>query len=118
MLAQKASETANHRAQTTPRIKLTYGMAGHSLEASWVAKVGSFAFIHDIEERTDHAVQIEAKGGNSICGEMTCAEMCMQGIIDLYLVSTNNASMTCSYLNVLDFGALWPSARLPLLLCL
>jgi TRAP-type C4-dicarboxylate transport system substrate-binding protein len=109
MLAQKAAETANHRAKTTPQIKLTYGMAGHSLDATWVAKIGTFAFIHDIEERTDNAVQIEAKGGNSICGEMTCAEMCMQGIIDLYLASTNNAAMTCPYLNVLDFGALWPS---------
>ncbi len=108
-LAQKASQTAGERAKVTPKVKLKYGMAGHYLDATWVAKVGAFDFIHDIEERTDNAMQIEAKGGNSICGEMTCTEKCMEGLIDLYLASTNNAAMTCPYLNILDFGALWQS---------
>ena len=109
MVAEKAAETANGRAKVTPKVKLKYGMAGHYLDATWVAKVGAFDFIHDIEERTDNAVQIEAKGANSICGEMTCAEKCIEGTIDLYLASTNNASTACPYLNILDFGALWQS---------
>ena len=62
-LAQKASETAKNRAKTTPKIKLKYGMAGHYLDATWVAKVGAFDFIHDIEERTDNAVQIQGGYG-------------------------------------------------------
>jgi len=108
-LAQKASETARDRSKVTPKVKLKYGMAGHDLESTWVAKVGTYDFIADIEERTDYAVQIEVMGANSICGELTCTEKCIQGIIDLYCASTNNASTVCPYFNILDFGALWPS---------
>jgi TRAP-type transport system periplasmic protein len=108
-LAQKADETAKDRSKVTPKIKLKYGMAGHDIESTWVAKVGTYDFIHDIEERTDYAIQIEAMAANSVCGEMTCTEKCIQGIVDLYVTSTNNASATCPYFNILDFGALWPS---------
>ena len=108
-LAQKAAETAKDRAKVKPKIILKYGMAGHDLDATWVAKVGAYDFIHDIEERTDSAIQIEVKGANSVCGELTCAEKCIQGLIDLYLASTNNSSTTCPYMNILDFGALWQS---------
>jgi len=108
-LAQKAAETAKERSKVTPKVKLKYGMAGHDIESTWVAKVGTYDFISDIEERTDYAIQIDAMAANSGCGEMTCTEKCIQGIIDLYCTSTNNASAVCPYFNILDFGALWPS---------
>ncbi|MGO9019894.1 MAG: TRAP transporter substrate-binding protein [Syntrophobacteraceae bacterium] len=108
-LAQKADETAKDRSKVTPKVRLKYGLAGHDIESTWVAKVGTYDFIYDIEERTDYAIQVEAMAAHSVCGEMTCAEKCIQGIVDLYVTSTNNASTTCPYLNILDFGALWPS---------
>jgi len=109
MLAQAAKETEQERAKVKPKVKLRYGTAGHDIESTWVAKVGTYDFVRDLEERTDGAIQVQLMEANSICGEMTCAEKCIQGIIDLYLASTNNASTTCPYLNILDFGALWPS---------
>lgn len=109
LLARKAAETASDRSKVTPKVRLKYGMSGHDIESTWVAKVGTYEFIHDLEERTDYAVQVEAMSANSVCGEMTCTEKCIQGIIDLYVASTNNASTTCPYFNILDFGALWPS---------
>lgn len=108
-LAQKADETARDRSKVTPKVKLKYGMAVHDIESTWVAKVGTYDFINDIEERTDYAIQVEAMAANSVCGEMTCTEKCIQGIVDLYVTSTNNASAACPYFNILDFGALWPS---------
>jgi len=109
MLAQKAAATATDRSKVTPKVNLKYGMGTHDIDSTWVAKVGTYDFINDIEERTDGAIRIEAMGANSVCGEMTCAEKCIQGIIDMYCTSTNNASAACPYFNILDFGALWPS---------
>lgn len=109
MLAQAAEATQKERYKTNPNIKWRYGAAGHSVETTWVAKIGSVQFIREIEEMTDGEIRIEYMGSNSICGEMTCIQKCIQGIVDFYLSSTQNASTIAVYHNILDFGQLWPS---------
>lgn len=108
-LAKAAEATQKERTKTKPKYKLRYGAAGHSVETLWVAKVGSIDFVREVEERTNGEIRIEHMGSNSICGEMTCAEKCMQGIVDFYLASNNNASITFPYLLNLDWGGLWPN---------
>lgn len=107
MLAQKAKDIEKQRSRKTPKYKFRYGAAGMSDETTWVAKIGSLDFVRELEERTDGEIRVEHLGSNSICGEMTCAEKCVQGIVDFYVASTNNASTTCPYLLNLDWGALW-----------
>ena len=107
-LAQAAKKTEKERAKTTPKFTLRYGAAGHDIETTWIAKIGTIDFTYDLEERTDGAIRVEHLGSNSICGEMSCAEKCTQGIIDLYVASTQNSSTICSYMLNLDWGALWP----------
>jgi len=109
MLAQKAKNIQEERYKAAPKYKFRYGAAGHSVDTMWVAKIGTMDFVREVEERTDGEIRIELLGSNSICGEMTCAEKCIQGIIDFYVASTNNASTTCPYLLNLDWGALWPN---------
>ena len=108
-LAQAAKKTEKERAKTTPKFTLRYGAAGHDVETTWVAKIGTIDFTYELEERTDGAIRVEHLGSNSICGEMACAEKCTQGIIDLYVASTQNSSTICPYMLNLDWGALWPS---------
>lgn len=106
-LAQKAESIQKDRYKAAPKYKLRYGAADHSLETTWVAKIGTIEFINELEERTGGAVRVEHLGSGTMCGEMTCAEKCTQGIIDFYLASNNNASVTCQYLLTLDWGSLW-----------
>lgn len=108
-LAKAAKETEKKRKKTKPKYTLRYGAAGHDIETTWVAKIGTIDFTYELEERTDGAIRVEHLGSNSICGEMTCAEKCTHGIIDLYVASTNNSSTICPYMLNLDWGALWPN---------
>ncbi|MBW2604629.1 MAG: TRAP transporter substrate-binding protein DctP, partial [Deltaproteobacteria bacterium] len=109
MLAQKAKNIQDERYKAKPKFKFRYGAAGHSVDTMWVAKIGTMDFVREVEERTDGEIRIEHLGSNSICGEMTCAEKCVQGIVDFYVASTNNSSTICPYLLNLDWGALWPN---------
>lgn len=108
-LAETAKEIQKERYRVKPDVKWRYGAAGHSVETTWVAKVGSIHFVRELEERTNGAIRVEHMGSNSICGEMTCMQKTIQGITDFYLSSTQNASTVAIYHNVLDWGALWPS---------
>jgi TRAP-type C4-dicarboxylate transport system substrate-binding protein len=107
-LAQAAKETEKARTKTPAKFVLRYGAAGHDIETTWVAKVGTIDFTYELEERTDGAIRVEHLGAGAICGEMTCAEKCAQGVIDLYVASTQNSSTVFPYLLILDWGALWP----------
>ena len=109
MLAQKAKNIQDERYKSKPKFKFRYGAAGHSVDTMWVAKIGTMDFVREVEERTDGEIRIEHLGSNSICGEMTCAEKCIQGIVDFYVASTQNSSTICPYLLNLDWGALWPN---------
>ncbi|MGA8179906.1 MAG: hypothetical protein WB792_07580 [Desulfobacterales bacterium] len=109
MLAQKAKTIQDSRYKAKPKFKFRFGAAGHGIDTMWVAKIGTIDFVREVEERTDGEIRIEHLGSNAICGEMTCAEKCVQGIVDLYVASTNNSSTICPYLLNLDWGALWPN---------
>lgn len=108
-LAKAASAVQKKRYKKPARYTWKFGAAGFNEKTLKIEYQGGLFFVRDIEERTEGELRIEFIGNNAICTQLTCVRKCLQGIVDLYTSSTQNASATVIYLNVLDFAYLWPS---------
>ncbi len=107
ILASSASSTQKKRYQKKAKVILKLGTSQNA-ETLLKTRMGTLMFIADIEERTDGEIQVEFIGNNQICTELTCVELCQEGIIDIFTTTTQNASHRAPYLNILDFAYLWP----------
>ena len=108
-LAQAAGETQQSRYASEPKYQLRYGGAGYNEDRLKVVHYGSLDFIRDLEARTNGAIRVEFIGENQICNELDCVKKTQQGIIDIFISSTQNAAGAAPYYNVLDFAYMFPS---------
>lgn len=79
------------------------------LEHTQIQRIGAWDFVRDLEERTDGEVRIDMLMGNAICSEPVCIQKAMQGIIDIGVSSTQNASSVVPWLNAIDFPYMFQS---------
>ena len=107
-LAASASAIYKKRYRKKAKYNLKFGAAHFTREGLKILPNGSIPFVEDLEERTEGEIRIEYMGGNTLCREVDCAKRCVKGEIDFFSASTQNASAALPYLNVLDFGYLWP----------
>jgi len=91
-----------------PRKLLTYATTVAGKTIFQINGFGYLEFIRDIEERTDGEIRIELIPGGEICNEMSCVKKAMQGIVDIYSSSIQNAAGVAQYLNVVNFPYLFP----------
>ncbi|MDX1696007.1 MAG: TRAP transporter substrate-binding protein DctP [Ketobacteraceae bacterium] len=108
-LAAATTDIAKKRTRKKPRFTLKFGGAGFDSRTLNIERQGGLIFVSDIEERTDGEIKVEFIGSNQICSQLNCVKMCQEGLVDLYISSTQNASAIANYFNVLDFAYLWPS---------
>ena len=108
-LAQAANSKYEKRFKSKPKVQLKFGGDGHSENSLRIEKSGALQFIQDLEERTEGAIRVEFIGSNQLCNQLTCVKKTQQGIIDLYVSSTQNAAGSAPYFNVLDFAYMFPS---------
>ncbi|MCW8885413.1 MAG: TRAP transporter substrate-binding protein DctP [Motiliproteus sp.] len=91
------------------RHQLRFGAAHFTRPGLEILPNGSLNFIADLEERTDGEIRVEYIGGNQLCRELACTKMCINGEIDIFSASTQNASAGAPYFNIFDFAYMWPS---------
>ncbi|MEH6628239.1 MAG: TRAP transporter substrate-binding protein DctP [Motiliproteus sp.] len=91
------------------RHQLKFGAAHFTRPGLEILPNGSLPFIADLEERTDGEIRVEYFGGNQLCRELACTKMCINGEVDFFSASTQNASTAAPYFNIFDFAFLWPS---------
>ncbi|MBF0412391.1 MAG: TRAP transporter substrate-binding protein DctP [Desulfamplus sp.] len=103
-----AAESINKK-RKNPRKTLTYAITIAGKTLFQINGFGYFEFIRDIEARTDGEIRIEFIPGSEICNEMTCVKKAMQGIVDIYSSSIQNAAGVAEYFNVLNFPYLFPN---------
>ena len=108
-LAQATENTYRKRYRQTPLHQLKFGGSGHTELSQRIEKSGCFQFIKDLEERTNGAIRIEFFGANSLCNQGTCVKKTQQGIVDIFLASTQNSAGGAPYFNVLDFPYMFPN---------
>lgn len=108
-LAEAANSKYEKRFKSKAKVQLKFGGDGHSDRTLRIEKSGALQFIQDLEERTEGAIRVEFIGSNQMCNQLTCVKKTQQGIIDLYLSSTQNAAGGAPYFNVLDFAYMFPS---------
>lgn len=108
-LADAATSTYKKRFKKKPRVTLKFGANGLNLQRSLIEQSGTIFFTNDLEERSDGEIRIEYIGDNQICGQLDCVKKTQQGIVDLYVSSTQNAAASAPYFNVLDFAYMFPS---------
>lgn len=102
-LAQTAKSAYEKRYKTEPKHKLRLG-AIFSPEQHLIQRAGVWDFVRDLEERTDGAIRVEMLMSGSVCAEPTCIQQALQGVLDIGVASTQNASGVAPWLNALD----WP----------
>ncbi|KPA11487.1 TRAP transporter [Candidatus Magnetomorum sp. HK-1] len=107
-LAATTSEIHKKRYKKKARFTLKFGGAGFDQRTLNIERQGGLIFVNDIEGRTDGEIRVEFIGNNQLCSQLNCAKMCREGLVDLYISSTQNASANAIYLNILDFAYLWP----------
>lgn len=108
-LASAADETATKRYANAPKYTFRYGAAGYNQDRLNIVRAGGLDFVQDLEERTDGAIRVEFIGENQICNELDCVKKAQQGIVDIYMSSTQNAAGAAPYFNVLDFAYMFPT---------
>lgn len=108
-LAKATEFTHKRRFSKKPAVTFTYGATISGKRLFQINGFGYLEFVRDLEERTDGEIRIEFIPGGDICDEMTCVKKAMQGIVDIYSSSIQNAAGTASYFNVLNFPYLFPS---------
>lgn len=112
--SDKALEATSHsvykkRYGKKARHQLRFGAAHFTRPGLKILPNGSLTFVADLEERTDGEIRIEYIGGNQLCRELQCTTQCINGEIDIFSASTQNASTAAPYFNIMDFAYLWPS---------
>jgi TRAP-type C4-dicarboxylate transport system substrate-binding protein len=108
-LATAANSTYKKRFKNSPKFTLKFGAAGLNERNLMFERAGCLQFVNDLEERTEGAIRVEFIGSNQLCGQLNCVKKTMQGITDIYASSTQNAAGGAPYLNVLDYGYMFPS---------
>ncbi len=108
-IAQAASAISTKRSKKQAKHKLIFGGSGFNEVNLKIERQGALFFIADLEDRTDGEIQIEFHGNNTLCGQLNCIQKAQQGIVDIYAASTQNSAAVAPFLNVLDFGYLWPN---------
>ncbi|MCG7533428.1 TRAP transporter substrate-binding protein DctP [Pseudoalteromonas sp. OOF1S-7] len=99
----------NKRFKKKAKFNLRFGAAHFTRPGLSIIPNGSLPFVADLEERTDGEIRVEYIGGNQLCREVACATACINGTLDFFSASTQNASTAAPYFNILDFPYLWPS---------
>ncbi len=108
-LIATAGSVYKKRFNKKPRHALRFGAAHFTRPGLEILPNGSLPFVADLEERTDGEIRVEYIGGNQLCRERDCTRMAIQGEVDFFSASTQNASAEAPYFNILDFAFLWPS---------
>ena len=108
-LAEAANSTYQKRFKTPPKVTLKFGAATINQRVAEIEHSGALTFTQDIEERTDGAIRIEFIGDSQICGQLDCVKKALQGIVDIFGSSTQNAAGGAPYYNVLDYAYVFPS---------
>lgn len=108
-LAEAANSTYQTRFSKQPQVTLKFGAATINEFVQQIEHSGALRFVQDLEERTDGAVRIEFLGASQICGQLDCVKKALQGIVDIYVSSTQNAAGGAPYFNVLDYAYMFPS---------
>ncbi|MEH6577737.1 MAG: TRAP transporter substrate-binding protein DctP [Amphritea sp.] len=108
-LAQATADTAAARSKQPAKYTLRYGASDVTQADLEVSRSGCLEFVRDLEERTDGVIRVEFYGDNSICTQQNCVKKAINGDLDLFTSSTQNASGIAPYLNVWDFPYLFPS---------
>ncbi|SLM28177.1 Twin-arginine translocation pathway signal [Desulfamplus magnetovallimortis] len=106
--AEKAGYSGKTVYTGKPRRTLTYAITITGKRIFQINGFGYLEFIRDLEERTDGEIRIELIPGGEICNEMTCVKKAMQGIVDIYSSSIQNAAGIAEYFNVLNFPGIFP----------
>jgi len=108
-LAEAANSTYQKRFKTPPKVTLKFGAATINERVASIEHSGALTFTQDIEERSDGAIRIEFIGESQICGQLDCVKKALQGIVDIFGSSTQNAAGGAPYYNVLDYAYVFPS---------
>jgi len=108
-LARAAEAIHARRSLKKPAVTLTYGATISGKRLFQINGFGYLEFIRDLEARTDGEIRIEFIPGSEICDEMTCVKKAMQGIVDIYSSSIQNAAGIAPTFDVLNFPCLFPS---------
>lgn len=108
-LARAANSVHEKRFSQKAKYNLKFGGADKDARGLLMNRIGFLDFCRDIEERTDGAMRIEYIGANQISTEANGISKCQQGIIDIFGCSTQNASASAPYYNVLDFAYMFPN---------
>ena len=108
-LAEAANSTYQKRFAKAPKATLKFGAATINDFVREIEHSGALSFVQDLEERTDGAIRIEFLGASQICGQLDCVKKALQGIVDIYASSTQNAAGGAPYFNVLDYAYMFPS---------
>ncbi|MBF0100305.1 MAG: TRAP transporter substrate-binding protein DctP [Desulfobacterales bacterium] len=108
-LAKASESTYKSRFTKKPKLTLTYATTVAGKRLLEINAFGYLEFVRDIEERTDGEIRIELIEGSEICNELTCVKKAMQGIVDIYSSSIQNAAGVAVYFDVLNFPYLFPS---------
>jgi len=107
-LAAAANSVYDKRFSKPVKHNLRMGTA-FSNQQTLISRVGTLTFAQDIEERTDGEIRIEILDAGTVCNEPTCIQQSMQGVLDIGLSSTQNASSVAPWLNALDFPFMFQS---------
>lgn len=101
-LAEKARSEYERRHGKKAKHKLKLGSVS-GWDHNRVIRLGTYHFVRDLEERTDGEIQVDILGSNSVCAEQVCIQKTIQGVLDIGLSSTQNASSVAPWLNAIDF---------------
>lgn len=108
-LAEAANSTYEKRFKNKPKMTIKFGADGMNERIQKIQFSGCLQWTRDVEERTEGALRVEFIGSNQLCGQLDCVKKTMQGIVDMYDSSTQNAAGGAPYYNVLDYAFMFPS---------
>lgn len=107
-LAREANSSYQKRYAKEAKHTLRLG-AVHRYEHTLVQRIPLWDFASDLEERTSGELRVEILGGNSVCAEPVCIQKALQGVLDIGVASTQNATGIVPWLNVLDYPFMFQS---------
>ena len=108
-LAQAADKVQAKRYAKKAKFELKLGTI-HNDNHIRIQRAGCFDFARDLEDRTDGEIRIKELGGGAVCAEPACIQQAMQGVLDIGVASTQNASGVAPWLNALDWPYMFQSA--------
>ena len=107
-LAEKAKSEYDRRHKKKAKHTLKLGSVS-GFDHNRVIRLGTYHFARDLEDRTDGEIRIDILGSNSVCAEQVCVQKTIQGVLDIALSSTQNASSVAPWLNAIDFPYMFQS---------